>query len=103
MKNKNYLGIGIALGAGIGAAIGVAMGNLAIGVGAGVGAGLAIGAGFSQKNKKEEDKKDMNDEWSLFKNSNKQKTVANNAYHPWLDLAKFEWSQLKKTIFNLKK
>ena len=35
MKNRNYIGLGIALGAGIGSAIGVAIDNLAMGIGMG--------------------------------------------------------------------
>lgn len=56
MKNRNYLGLGIALSAGVGTAIGVAMNNVAMGIGLGTGIGLVIVAGIVKKSKNKDDK-----------------------------------------------
>jgi len=53
MKQKNYLGIGIALGAGIGTAFGVVMDNIGMGIAIGAGVGIAMGAAMSKKKDKD--------------------------------------------------
>lgn len=54
MKNKNTMGMGVALGVAIGTAIGVATDNLALWLSLGIAIGVAIAGGIKAKNSKKD-------------------------------------------------